>query len=238
MASILKKGARISFWRVAVRPKYIAGLLLALLAASAFAWLGQWQLDRALTKDQTVEQIQKQVTISVALDTGHVFIVDGRKQNGADVYWLIANSTEASGKSATLAIGQTDSLQKAEAIRFDINNSMTAAAFLPVTGNWLPTEEPQKVDASKPYLLHSIAIPQLLNLYSPDTTLASYPDFLVTKQFAGGFGLGDIDAVLHPAASINWLSAFYAFEWVLFSGFAVFLWGRTVKDAVDVERLN
>ena len=221
-----------------MRPKYIAGLLLALLAAAAFAWLGQWQLDRAITKDQTIEEIQKTVTIPLGLDIRNVFIVDGRKQNGQDVYWLIANSTAASGKSVTLALGQADSLLKAESIRFDIKNSMIAAAFLPVTGSWLPTEAPQKIDAAKPYLLHSISIAQLLNLYSPDKSLQSYPDFLVTKQFAKDFGLGEIDAVLHPAAAINWLSAFYAFEWVLFSGFAVFLWGRTVKDAVDVERLN
>lgn len=229
---------RISFWRIAVRPKYVGGLLLALLAAAAFAWLGQWQLDRALTKDQTIEEIQKSVTISVGLDTQNIFIVDGRKQNGQDVFWLIANSTDATGKSATLAIGQTDSLLKAESIRFDIKNSMTAAAFLPVEGSWLPTEAPQKIDAAKPYLLHSVSIAQLLNLYSPDKPLESYADYLVTKQFASGYGLGEIEAVLHPAPAINWLSAFYAFEWVLFSGFAVFLWGRTVKDALDAERLN
>ncbi|MEN9714228.1 MAG: hypothetical protein RLZZ164_892 [Actinomycetota bacterium] len=221
-----------------MRPKYIGGLLLALLAAAAFAWLGQWQLDRALTKDQTIEEIQKTVMIPLGLDIRNVFIIDGRKQNGHDVYWLIANSTEASGKSVTLALGQTDSLLKAESIRFDIKNSAVFAAFLPVEGSWLPSEAPQKIDAEKPYLLHSVSIAQLLNLYSPDKALESYPEFLVTTQFAKGYGLGEIHAVLHPAPAINWLSAFYAFEWVLFSGFAVFLWGRTVKDAVDAERLN
>jgi hypothetical protein len=44
--------------------------------------------------------------------------------------------------------------------------------------------------------------------------------------------------VLEPAAAINWLTLFYAAEWVLFAGFAIFLWGRTVKDALDKERLN
>ena len=50
--------------------------------------------------------------------------------------------------------------------------------------------------------------------------------------------LDEIDAVLEPAAAINWLTLFYAAEWVLFAGFAIFLWGRTVKDAVERERLN
>ena len=230
--------SRISFWRVAVRPKYIAGLLLALLAASAFAWLGQWQLDRTFTKNQVTQSAEQTETISLGLDTRNVFIVDSRKQNSRDVFWVITNANTPAGKDVTLAIGQTDSLLKAEAIRFEIKNSVQAAAFRPVEGYWLPSEAPQKIDAEKPYLLHSVSLPQLLNLYSPDKPLATYDDFFVTKYFAKSFGLGAIDAVLHPAESINWLSAFYAFEWALFSGFAVFLWGRTVKDAVDLERLN
>jgi hypothetical protein len=62
----------------------------------------------------------------------------------------------------------------------------------------------------------------------------------VVKGFAANYSpkLEDIEAVLQPAPAINWLSAFYAAEWVLFAGFAVFLWGRTVKDALDAERLN
>ena len=238
MAKILKSGARISFWRVAVRPKYIAGLLLALLAASAFAWLGQWQLDRTFTKNQVTQSAEQTVKISVGLDTRNVFIVDGRKQNGKDVFWLVANAGTDAGKSVTLAIGQTDSLLKADAIRFDIKNSVRIAAFQTIEGFWLPSEAPQKIDSETQYLLHSVSLPQLLNLYSPDKPLATYNDFFVTKYFAKDYGLGEIDAVLHPAPSINWLSAFYAFEWVLFSGFAVFLWGRTVKDSLDLERLN
>lgn len=238
MAARSNKAVRISFWRVAIRPKYIAGLLIALIAAAAFAWLGQWQFDRALTKDHVAVELQKTDTVTIGLDTANVFIVDGRKQNGRDVFWVIANSTTADGKSITLALGQTDALLKAEAIRFDIKNSMQVAAFMPIDGFWLPSEPSLKLDANKPYLLHSISVPQLINLYSPDKSVVTYENFFVTKQFASGFGLGEIDAVLHPAESINWLSAFYAFEWVLFSGFAVFLWGRTVKDAVDAERLN
>jgi hypothetical protein len=30
---------------------------------------------------------------------------------------------------------------------------------------------------------------------------------------------------------VNWLTLFYALEWALFAGFAVFLWWRLVEDA-------
>jgi hypothetical protein len=35
--------------------------------------------------------------------------------------------------------------------------------------------------------------------------------------------------------SFNLLNIFYAIEWVLFAGFAVFLWYRLVKDAWEAE---
>ena len=233
-------GKRLSFWRVAVRPKYVAGLLLALLAASAFAWLGQWQLERSFTKDQTIEEIQQTVTVETMLDQKNIFIVEGRVQNQQEVFWLIANSKDKTGKSLTLALGQSDSLLKLEALRFELQNAAIAQAFMPTTGSWLPTEAPEKVDVDKPYLLKSVSIAQLVNLYSPEKPLASYDQFLVVKGFAENYSpkLNDITAVLYPAPAINWLSAFYAAEWVLFAGFAVFLWGRTVKDALDAERLN
>jgi hypothetical protein len=232
--------SQIGFWRVAVRPKFIAGFLISLLAAAAFSLLGQWQLDRSLTKDQTAAEIQKVVTVEVMLDVQNVFIVDGRLQDGKEVFWLLVNSQEATGKSLTLAIGQSDSLLKVEAARFELKNSMTAQAFLPVRGYWLPTEAPLAIDKANPYLLQSVSTAQLINLYSPEKPLASYTDFLVAEGFAASLSpkLGEIDAVLEPAPAINWLSVFYAAEWILFAGFALFLWGRTVKDSVDAERLN
>ena len=174
------------------------------------------------------------------LDVKNVFIVDGRLQNGKEVFWLLANSQDATGKSLTLAIGQSESLLTVEAARFGLKNSMSAQAFLPVSGYWLPTEAPLAIDKENPYLLHSISTAQLINLYSPDKPLASYTDFLVAEGFAYSLSpkLGEIDAVLEPAPAINWLSVFYAAEWILFAGFALFLWGRTVKDTLDAERLN
>jgi hypothetical protein len=33
-----------------------------------------------------------------------------------------------------------------------------------------------------------------------------------------------------PAQKINWLNLFYSLEWVVFAGFALFIWWRLVKD--------
>lgn len=230
----------VSFWRVATRAKYIGGLLIALVAAAAFSLAGQWQLDRSFTKDQVSATSQQIVSVDAQLDVNNVFIVENRVQNDELVFWLIANSFTADDKSLTMAIAQTDSLLKAEAARFDLQNRKVAQAFLPVKGYWLPTEAPLESNAEKPYLLKTVSTAQLVNLYSPDKAIASYADFFVASGFAKTLSpaLGEINAVLEPAPSINWLSVFYAAEWVLFAGFAIFLWARTVKDAVDAERLN
>jgi hypothetical protein len=180
------------------------------------------------------------VTVEAMLDTSNVYIVQGRLQNGSPSFWLISNAFDADGKSLTVALGQSDSLIKVEAARFELKNSMVAQAFLPITGFFLPTEAPLEIDREKPYLLNSLSIAQLINLYSPDKAVTSYADFFVAQGLADSLNpkLGEIDAVLEPATAINWLTLFYAAEWVLFAGFAIFLWGRTVKDALDKERLN
>jgi hypothetical protein len=231
---------QITFWRVAVRPKYVAGFVISLIAAAIFSLLGQWQLERSFTQEQTAEEIQAVITVEVTLDTKNVFIVEDRMQDGREVYWLLVNSFDKDAKSLTLAIGQSDSLLKVEAARFELKNSMVAQAFLPIQGYWLPTEAPLEIDREKPYLLKSVSLAQLINLYSPDEPTVSYKDFMVANEVASGLDakLDEIDAVLEPAAAINWLTLFYAAEWVLFAGFAIFLWGRTVKDTVERERLN
>ncbi|KZX22122.1 hypothetical protein [Rathayibacter tanaceti] len=35
--------------------------------------------------------------------------------------------------------------------------------------------------------------------------------------------------------SLNWLNVFYAIEWVVFAGFALYLWFRLVRDAWERE---
>ena len=37
-------------------------------------------------------------------------------------------------------------------------------------------------------------------------------------------------------AQLNWLNVFYAIEWVVFAGFAVYFWFRLVKDAWEREQ--
>jgi hypothetical protein len=82
-------------------------------------------------------------------------------------------------------------------------------------------------------LLKSVALGQLINLYSPERPIKSSPEYLAVSAESVLFSdneLKPIQVTYRDAERVNWLSAFYFLEWMLFAGFAVFLWWRLVRD--------
>lgn len=223
--------ARSSIWRLAATPKWIGGLFIALAVASIFAWLGQWQLERALLSNKAVE-IVKTETVSVMLDAKNVFIVSNRIQNSKTGYWVVANSKTENGSSVILALGWTEKLETAQTSRENLMNSMIAQAFLPVTGLTLPTEAPEK--STNEFTFASVSTAQLANIVGGEMRY----DYLAVQGNAVPDELEEISAGISQEAGINWLSAFYAVEWAVFAGFAVFMWWRLLKDAHVAGRLN
>ena len=247
--------------QVARRPKWSFGLFFALAMAALFALLGQWQLDRSFTEVESENQSQlplvlidsekpgapltaiaanKRVKAELMLDTQNVFIVANRLQRTNDEvvqgYWVIANSGVLlqdgdSTASLSVGIGFAESLSLAETARAELIESIQAQAFLEQTGRYLQTEGPVALtDPAKPYLLESFSLAQLVNLYEGDGA-QSLAGFMVLDS-EPGFGLETI-VIAPPEAGtqVNWLTLFYALEWALFAGFAVFLWWRLVEDA-------
>jgi hypothetical protein len=247
--------------QVARRPKWIFGLFLALAIAAVFALLGQWQLERSFTEVEPEDLSQaplvliesekpgapltaiaanKRVKANLMLDTQNVFIVANRLQRTNDEvisgYWVIANSgvlLEDGDSTASLSvgIGFAESLSIAETARTELMESIQPQAFLEQTGRYLQTEGPVVLTApDKPYLLESFSLAQLVNLYK-EAGVQSLAGFMVLDS-EPGFGLETI-VIAPPEAGtqVNWLTLFYALEWALFAGFAVFLWWRLVEDA-------
>ena len=247
--------------QVARRPKWIFGLFLALAVAAVFALLGQWQLERSFTEVEAEDQslaplvlidselpgapltpiaANKRVQANLMLDTQNVFIVANRLQRTSDKvvsgYWVIANSNVLlqdgeSTASLSVGVGFAESLSVAETARVELMESIQAQAFLNQTGRYLQTEGPVALtDPTKPYLLESFSLAQLVNLYKGDG-FQSLAGFMVLDSDPG-FGLERIViAPPEPGTQVNWLTLFYALEWALFAGFAVFLWWRLVEDA-------
>jgi hypothetical protein len=246
--------------QVARRPKWIAGLFLALAVAAIFALLGQWQLERSFTEVEPEDQSQlplvlvdsekpgepltataanKLVQAQIFIDTKNVFIVSNRLQRAADEvvsgYWVIASSSVLledgeSTASLSVGIGFAESLAVAEGARVALMESVQAQAFLEQTGRYLQTEGPEtQSDPAKAYLLESFSLAQLVNLYK-GVEAQSLAGFMVLDA-EPGFGLQRI-VIAPPEAGtqVNWLTLFYALEWALFAGFAVFLWWRLIED--------
>jgi hypothetical protein len=249
-----------TFFSIARRPKWIFGLILSLAVAAVFALLGQWQLDRTFTVIEPIDKNEQVfvlneiaapgepltakaanvlVTSNIFIDQQNVFIVSNRLQQSDDEviegYWVIANAgalladNDSTG-SLTVAIGYADTLEQAETARTEIKDAMFAQAFLEATGRYLQTEGPVAIaDPDKPYLLGSLSLAQLVNLYQ-GPPVQSFAGFLAVDADPG-FGLDRIELPPQQVGTqVNWLTLFYAVEWVLFGVFAVFLWWRLVED--------
>ena len=61
----------LSVWRVAVRPRWLAALALALVVAAVFAALGQWQLERSIASATIIERDTETVIALDALEIAH-----------------------------------------------------------------------------------------------------------------------------------------------------------------------
>lgn len=135
-------------------------------------------------------------------------------------------------------------------------------AQVSITGRYMPPDGALIPGAGEdPTLLHRLVPGQLVNLWQPFDGKA-YAGYLVLhadgETPASGADVGaDVGAaaadVLSPQAlaeagleviesvpplpveTVNWLNLFYAAEWVVFAGFAVFLWYRLTRDAWEKE---
>jgi surfeit locus 1 family protein len=222
-----------SFFAVAKQPKWIGALFLALAVAAIFSLLSQWQLDRAFTKDNAAPIAINIESVNVKLDTKNVYIVANRIQGTERGYWLITNSVNASNKNLTIALGWSADLAEVEGERTALMTSGLEKFDTKLDGVFIPSEAPVSSKNEKPYVLDSLSLAQLINLYSPEKPIQVEPQILALNGYSQASAwppLKPINIAYVEGQKINWLSAFYFLEWLLFAGFAVFLWWRLVKD--------
>lgn len=220
-----------SFFAVARQPKWIGALLLSLAVAAIFAALGQWQLDRAFTKDNEAPSSINIETANVQLDTKNVYIVSNRLNGAERGYWLITNSFETSGKNLTIALGWSADLAEVNQERKALMESGLEKFETRLDGVFIPSEAP--LPQKNTNVFESLSLAQLVNVYSPNKPIEIEPHVLALNGYSQASAwppLKPINVAYAEGQKINWLSAFYFAEWLLFAGFAVFLWWRLVKD--------
>ena len=222
-----------TFFSVARQPKWIGALFLSLAVAAIFAALGQWQLDRTFTKDSDEQVAINIETVNVKLDTKNVYIIANRLNGSERGYWLVANSLDSKNKNQTIALGWSADLAEVKEERAALMQSGLEKFDTQLEGVFIPSEAPLPQEHADEYIFDSLSLAQLINVYSPEKPVVTQPQILALNGYSQASAwppLKPVNVVYEPTQRINWLSAFYFLEWLLFAGFAVFLWWRLVKD--------
>ncbi|MEJ1229938.1 MAG: SURF1 family cytochrome oxidase biogenesis protein [Galbitalea sp.] len=238
-------------WSVARRPRWILALVLALAVAAGFAALGQWQIGRAVQTAtvvtlptekvvplSTVATPQKEVTDRAAGQMvsvvgrrvpGDTYVVSDRVNFGTTGYWVIGHVVASNGASVALALGWTKTKARADAAAHVLAAGAPSAT---IVGRYQPTEPPDQNDFQHD-ARSVVSIPWLINEWKTVPTVA-YGGYIVDNTAPAG--LTRIQSV-RPLndVTLDWLNVFYAIEWALFAGFAIYLWYRLVKDAWERE---
>jgi cytochrome oxidase assembly protein ShyY1 len=146
-------------------------------------------------------------------------------------FWLVRPATTAEGKLVTLAFGWFATAEEATNLCSDIKESAELTVLQTFRGLYEPSEEPK---ASNGLQFESLSVEQIINQPGLPDTVDAFAGFVIVQKPEH---LGEPILIgNNPGETVfNWLTAFYAAEWALFAGFAIFLWARLVKDEVNRE---
>jgi cytochrome oxidase assembly protein ShyY1 len=188
------------------------------------------------------------VSVDGAFLPGTRMLVENRLRDGEEGLWVVQafavdpapDAAPGEGAVIPVVLGWVAAAEDAASVP----QQQGAAA---VVGRLLPPEAPvaqRNADGQVP----SLSTAELSNVW--DAT--AYAAFIVATDVtvdgaAVPFADGMEPVVVGPQPQdtpINWLNIFYAVEWVVFAGFAFFLWWRlvaddhrrTLEDAADAEQ--
>ncbi len=235
------------FWAIARRPRWIAALLLCLGIAAGFSALGQWQLSRSIENvdtdapdtevavplgsiaepqtEVTQPQLGRRVTVEGELVPDDFTVLTGRNNGGSvDGAWLVGHLVTDEGVTLAVALGWAADADAGSAAV----GALSPGRF---EGRYLPSEAPTDSDFQAGER-SALSVAELINIW-PDAQPA-YGGYLVLDQDWPG-----LDPIYSPAPvreiEFNLLNVFYALEWAIFAGFAIYLWYRLVRDVVERE---
>ncbi|WP_313812761.1 SURF1 family cytochrome oxidase biogenesis protein [Glutamicibacter sp.] len=240
--------------KTAFKPKWLLALLAALLLATGFVALSGWQFGSSETeppvKAETTEKAvplvghhevgtellgnkaDQIVTMNGKFVKGTDELIAPRIEDGKKGVWVVSEfKVDGAPDDATIAV--------VRGWQPEANTpSPVPDGELKITGRLMPTEGPENEHDLRSPTLETLSSAQLANIW--DSIM--YSGFVVAHdtQTADGAdvqepGITEIFIGPQPQeAQVNWLNVFYGIEWVVFAGFALFLWYRMVRD--DYQR--
>ena len=239
---------------VMLRPRWLGMLGLCLVVAAVFAWLGQWQLGRAIDHDPLPDGVTETARpLDEVLKPGEYLpeplvgqkvettgswvpedfiVIAGRVNDGAEGYWVTGQLRVDERTSIAVAIGWAESEDEANAAARSLEAAGPATAT--ITGRVVSDEGPVEPPHSDPDYVDRMSPAVLLGRWHDTEQLDVYRPFLASDTAPDG--LADIDSPAPDAGSpVNWLNIFYAIEWAVFAGFAFYIWYRLARDAWELE---
>ena len=112
---------------------------------------------------------------------------------------------------------------------------MSILSLQPLTGRFLSSEAPVlPEDGADPHTMTTVSTAALINLWANWSDQSVYQGYIVDTVAPDGLAVIDSPEPV-VEVPLNWLNIFYALEWAVFAGFAVFLWYRLVRDAWERE---
>ena len=244
-----------------LRPRWVLALLLALGIAAAFAALGQWQVERAVVQatvesrptedvrpfaglavpDEPTEQSAtgQLVEVSGTFVPGDTVIVEGRLNDG--VAGLLAGRAPRGHGWPGGRPARRPRLGRRRAGRADRGRPVRHR-HRPRRGRHGDRAIPAERGAGGPRrrrrpLRHDHR--RCRAAHQPLERLRRPPGVLRLRDGGRADRRASTRSSSPPpeqSVELNWLNIFYAIEWVVFAGFAVYLWYRLVRDAVERER--
>ncbi|UZX04054.1 SURF1 family protein [Arthrobacter sp. CDRTa11] len=179
------------------------------------------------------------VTAAGTYDPAKQVLVPGRLYNGESGYWVVS-AFAVSGAPALTGVAASPQTWIPVARGWVADPADAAAppsGTLELTGRLLPSEAPLPETAPGPGRATAVSVAELINYWD----VSSYPGFVAaTAEISNGSDVSPAAVAgplkplrigpQPPAQQINWLNLFYSLEWVVFAGFAIFIWWRLVKD--------
>lgn len=240
---------------VMLRRQWMGVLLLCLVVAGVFAWLGQWQLERAIETDPPPPGITEQVQpLAEVLEPGvylpeplvgqrvetsgswvadDFLVVSHRFNDGVEGYWVTGQLRVAERTSIAVAIGWAPDRDAADAAAAALNDQADGSE-VSISGRIISDEGPGVPPHADPDRMDRMSPAALLSRWHDVEQLDVYRPYLASTTAVAG--LEDIDSPAPEELSpVNWLNVFYAAEWAIFAGFAFYLWYRLAKDAWERE---
>lgn len=250
-------------WRTLVRPRWIALLALALVVAGAFAALGHWQLSRAVESSDTgtvagvaetptpladvleaptdvirTDDVGRLVDVEGVWVEGDFLVISERVNDGPTGWWVaghLATGADGTGPSLAVAMGWTDDEDVAKQTAAAWNAGGAPDGTVELTGRIVDSEAPVVPDEQgDPHEMTTLSEAALINIWQQTASPDIYSVNLISAEAPSG-----LEKIYSPrpesATTVNWLNIFYAVEWVVFAGFAVYFWYRLGRDAWERE---